>query len=104
MYPQITFHKFPDFFVLCLDFATEEVRKRFLITKVSGAKKKKMFRGQHIARERWVERALIYNNIPEITGRNMYLPSGKLDSRTLFHWRPPTYEKELITSLPRKNQ
>jgi hypothetical protein len=64
-YPPITSHKFPNFFVLYLDFATKEVRKRNLIRKYQGQKK---FRGQHVARERRVERALIYNNIPEITG------------------------------------
>ena len=95
MYPS---RKFPDFFVFYLDFATQEVRKRFLITKFSGTQK--LFRGQHAARERQVERALI----SEITGRNMYLPSGKLVSRTVLQRRTPTYARELINSMPKKNQ
>jgi len=73
MYPPITSCKFPDFFVFYLDFATEEVRKRFLITKFFGTQK--LFRGQHATRERRVERALIYDNIREITGRNCIVSS-----------------------------
>lgn len=38
MYPQITSHKLKDFFVLCLDFTTKEIRKSFLVKKVSRTK------------------------------------------------------------------
>jgi len=68
--------------VFYLDFATEDVRKSFLVMIFSGTQK--LFRGQHAARERRVERALIYNNIPEIAGRNMYRLSGKLVCRTVL--------------------
>jgi hypothetical protein len=55
MYPSITSHKFSNFFVFYLAFATKKVPERNLITKVT---EKKTFRGQHVFRERRVERAL----------------------------------------------
>ena len=73
-----------------------------------------MFRGQHVAREQGVERALIYNSVPEITGRDkclpsgsfspniMYLPSGKLVSRTIGIFRPENWSPERYVSSVRK--